>query len=59
MTLATPTAELEITETEVQAIDAWWRACNYLTIGQIYRINVYVGGARATVYQWALLKPTK
>ena len=36
MTLTTPTAELEITETEVQAIDAWWRACNYLTIGQIY-----------------------
>src|SRR3954471_11716315 len=32
----TPTSELEITETEVQAMDAWWRANNYLTIGQIY-----------------------
>jgi len=23
-------------EDEVRALDAWWRACNYLTIGQIY-----------------------
>ncbi len=23
-------------EAELQAVDAWWRACNYLTIGQIY-----------------------
>ena len=22
--------------TEIEALDAWWRACNYLTIGQIY-----------------------
>ncbi len=36
MTLTTPTSELTITEEEVQSIDAWWRACNYLTIGQIY-----------------------
>ena len=25
-----------ITAAEVDSIDAWWRACNYLTIGQIY-----------------------
>ena len=25
-----------ITDAEVESIDAWWRACNYLTIGQIY-----------------------
>ena len=24
------------TEAEVRALDAWWRACNYLTVGQIY-----------------------
>jgi xylulose-5-phosphate/fructose-6-phosphate phosphoketolase len=36
MTLTTPTSAPAITEEEVQAIDAWWRACNYLTIGQIY-----------------------
>ncbi len=24
------------TEQELAALDAWWRACNYLTIGQIY-----------------------
>jgi xylulose-5-phosphate/fructose-6-phosphate phosphoketolase len=36
MTLTTPTSELAITEAEVASIDAWWRANNYLTIGQIY-----------------------
>ena len=25
-----------LTGPELAAIDAWWRACNYLTIGQIY-----------------------
>jgi xylulose-5-phosphate/fructose-6-phosphate phosphoketolase len=25
-----------LTDDELQAIDAWWRANNYLTIGQIY-----------------------
>ena len=25
-----------ITAAEVDSIDAWWRACNYLTVGQIY-----------------------
>jgi xylulose-5-phosphate/fructose-6-phosphate phosphoketolase len=26
----------EPSQTEVEQLDAWWRACNYLTIGQIY-----------------------
>ncbi|MGZ6792489.1 MAG: phosphoketolase family protein, partial [Mycobacteriales bacterium] len=21
---------------QLQEVDAWWRACNYLTVGQIY-----------------------
>src|SRR4029077_6689837 len=25
-----------LTETELDAIDAWWRAANYLSVGQIY-----------------------
>ncbi len=25
-----------LTGEQLAAIDAWWRACNYLTIGQIY-----------------------
>lgn len=35
MTLAPP-RELTMTEQELQQLDAWWRACNYLTVGQIY-----------------------
>ena len=26
----------EISEAELASVDAWWRAANYLTIGQIY-----------------------
>ena len=26
----------QLTDEQLEAIDAWWRACNYLTIGQIY-----------------------
>ncbi len=26
----------ELPEDELRAVDAWWRACNYATIGQIY-----------------------
>ncbi len=26
----------ELTRDEIASIDAWWRACNYLTVGQIY-----------------------
>ena len=25
-----------LTKNEMAAVDAWWRACNYLTVGQIY-----------------------
>ena len=24
---------------ELATVDAWWRACNYLTVGQIYRMH--------------------
>jgi xylulose-5-phosphate/fructose-6-phosphate phosphoketolase len=36
MTLTAKTADLSLSEDELQAVDAWWRACNYLTVGQIY-----------------------
>ncbi|MDR2619824.1 MAG: phosphoketolase family protein [Propionibacteriaceae bacterium] len=26
----------KLSKTEIAKIDAWWRACNYLTVGQIY-----------------------
>jgi len=26
----------DLTRDEIASIDAWWRACNYLTVGQIY-----------------------
>ena len=29
----------ELTETELSGADAWWRAANYLTIGQIYVVE--------------------
>ena len=35
-TMAPITTLPPITAAEVDAIDAWWRACNYLTVGQIY-----------------------
>ena len=28
-----------LTDNEVAAIDAWWRAANYLAVGQIYLID--------------------
>src|SRR6478736_3613 len=31
--LANPTAD------DVASMDAWWRACNYLTVGQIYLMD--------------------
>ncbi len=36
MTPTTLTSAPAITDDEIAAIDAWWRANNYLTIGQIY-----------------------
>ncbi len=40
-----PTASsLELAEADLGALDAWWRACNYLTVGQIYlRANALLG----------------
>src|SRR5262249_9075393 len=29
-------AEKPLTDDEVKAINAWWRACNYLSVGMIY-----------------------
>ena len=34
-----PTDTTAITDAEVQAIDAWWRAANYLSVGQIYLLD--------------------
>ena len=34
-----PTSPARLTEAETHAIDAWWRAANYLTIGQIYLMD--------------------
>ena len=36
MDTAAPEATTPLSETELAAIDAWWRAANYLTVGQIY-----------------------
>ncbi|HEY2372116.1 MAG TPA: phosphoketolase family protein [Gaiellaceae bacterium] len=33
------TTETTIRDSELQAIDAWWRAANYLSIGQIYLLD--------------------
>jgi xylulose-5-phosphate/fructose-6-phosphate phosphoketolase len=34
-----PTDTTALTDTEVNAIDAWWRAANYLSVGQIYLLD--------------------
>src|SRR5687768_18192738 len=34
-----PTRTTALTDTELQAIDAWWRAANYLAVGQIYLLD--------------------
>ncbi len=34
-----PTSPARLTEAETHAINAWWRAANYLTIGQIYLMD--------------------
>jgi xylulose-5-phosphate/fructose-6-phosphate phosphoketolase len=28
-----------LTDAELEAIDAWWRAANYLSVGQIYLLD--------------------
>jgi len=35
----TPTASVPLTDQEVARIDAWWRAANYLSVGQIYLLD--------------------
>ena len=33
---STPAAKSPLTKTELASIDAWWNACNYLSVGMIY-----------------------
>ncbi|MDP5016713.1 MAG: phosphoketolase, partial [Dolichospermum sp.] len=39
MTLATTTPAKPLTDTELQKINAYWRAANYLSVGQIYLLD--------------------
>jgi xylulose-5-phosphate/fructose-6-phosphate phosphoketolase len=32
-------AQAELTKTELELVDAWWRAANYLSVGQIYLLD--------------------
>jgi xylulose-5-phosphate/fructose-6-phosphate phosphoketolase len=34
-----PSTTAPLTEAELEAIDAWWRAANYLSVGQIYLLD--------------------
>src|SRR5262245_48398045 len=34
-----PTVEAPLTAEEVEALDAYWRAANYLSVGQIYLLD--------------------
>ena len=34
--MAPPTDPLVLDDDQVALLDAWWRAANYLTVGQIY-----------------------
>jgi xylulose-5-phosphate/fructose-6-phosphate phosphoketolase len=34
-----PTDATVLTDAQIQAIDAWWRAANYLSVGQIYLLD--------------------
>ncbi|TFG86247.1 MAG: phosphoketolase, partial [Chromatiales bacterium] len=36
MTMRTVTAKNNLSAAEYQLLDAWWRAANYLSVGQIY-----------------------
>jgi xylulose-5-phosphate/fructose-6-phosphate phosphoketolase len=31
--------QAELTDDQVAALDAWWRAANYLSVGQIYLMD--------------------
>ena len=35
----TMTERQPLTESELDALDAWWRAANYLSVGQIYLLD--------------------
>src|ERR1700757_715993 len=35
----TMTEQEPLTESELDALDAWWRAANYLSVGQIYLLD--------------------
>ncbi len=39
MTLATPTQTKPLTDEELRKMNAYWRAANYLSVGQIYLLN--------------------
>lgn len=39
MTLITTTSPQPLTETEIRKINAYWRAANYLSVGQIYLLD--------------------
>ncbi len=39
MTLVTPTQSKPLTDEELQKINAYWRAANYLSVGQIYLLD--------------------
>ena len=39
MTLATPTQTKPLTDEELYNINAYWRAANYLSVGQIYLLD--------------------
>src|SRR3954464_11746147 len=36
---STASAQHELTPEELDRIDAWWRAANYLSVGQIYLLD--------------------
>jgi phosphoketolase len=44
MTLA---AQPTLTHEQLQALDGYWRAANYLSVGQIYLMRPRKGGKRA------------
>ncbi|KAJ0340370.1 hypothetical protein COL154_014177, partial [Colletotrichum chrysophilum] len=35
----TPVSPPPLAPTELQTLDAWWRAANYLSVGQIYLLD--------------------
>jgi xylulose-5-phosphate/fructose-6-phosphate phosphoketolase len=37
--VSAPAAEAVLSEDEVRRIDAYWRAANYLSVGQIYLLD--------------------